>query len=232
MADRPRDGQRVRVVLEGVKASASIPDEVFTLRLDGGGEYRFRYDRVSIEPLPDPEPAWWPPQPGDIIHIGDNPAATWLREAVIGLDDPEQYGSRMWTSARGSRITDQDVLDTQLRNNDVTLLVRAGKPYDEETDHRPQITEAEYLAGVGATGSARPVPHEPVTVDRHDLAFVLRSNVRLGPGDWQRLLDAHAADKKSPLTRLVVAAHADDEPTEAAALMRDRAAETAEARRG
>ena len=56
MADRPRDGQRVRVVLEGVKASASIPDEVFTLRLDGGGEYRFRYDRVSIEPLPDPDP--------------------------------------------------------------------------------------------------------------------------------------------------------------------------------
>jgi hypothetical protein len=77
---------------------------------------------VRTEPLPDPEPAWWPPQAGDVMNMGGN---TWLRGPA-----------GVWHCALPVSAADDDEVLTRIRhrNDDVTLLVRHGEPYDEEAE--------------------------------------------------------------------------------------------------
>jgi hypothetical protein len=197
----PQPGQRVRVTIEGEVADAT--PHGFNV-VTAGGAIDFHLGLApTVELLPDPQPAWWPPQPGDVIRWQHS---VYLREQELGEDDPHQKAglARLWTNAAGARMDDNQVRRAA-QAGDVALLVRGGKPYQEE---KQEPATAAQLAERPDSGQSE--TSDEVTVNRHDLAFTLRSSVRLGPGDWQRLLDADKAGNASPLSRLVVAAHADD----------------------
>lgn len=80
-----------------------------------------------------PQPAWWPPQAGDVVRYWNS---VYLREQNRPEDDPDY---RLWVNASGARMTDQDMLNSLLRASGTehgydppALLVRGGKPYQDD----------------------------------------------------------------------------------------------------
>lgn len=129
----PKPGDRVRVVIEGEIQSliaggavAFIGSEYASTQvpLTAGSMPRAS---VSVEVLPPPEPAWWPPKPGDVIRVW---GSTYLRREV----DEGETGYNDWVNGAGRSLLD-DALLAEIRNPDYgygypppALLVRDGKP--------------------------------------------------------------------------------------------------------
>ena len=129
----PRPGQRVRVTLEGVvgretgQVGFPLMDPADPSRLLAHVQFP-----TAVEALPDPEPAWWPPQAGDVVTLGDAPGMpqrTWLATAGI------------WIDGTGYQLTHDDMLEQARKYGDARLLVRGGKPYTIDLDRIPERPE-------------------------------------------------------------------------------------------
>jgi hypothetical protein len=117
----PQPGQRVRAVIEGVCREAN--GEVYISSEDVPAVALVSVPGVraaSVEVLPDPQPAWWPPQAGDVV-------------AAPGFSSPLVRGrAPQWIDIDGGTADDDELL-AACRHNQAAhqLLVRGGKPYQE-----------------------------------------------------------------------------------------------------
>jgi hypothetical protein len=113
--------------------------------------YRLRDAERAVGP---PQPAWWPPQPGDVVRVWNS---TYLRYTCD--DDVDR-----WTNTSASTIGDDEVLNVWAKRDQLDytqdeprLLVRGGKPYQEPKPER-------YPVGVPLTRKGyQPAPHAHVS---------------------------------------------------------------------
>jgi hypothetical protein len=113
----PQPGRRVRVTLEGTCTRSEAVGR-WGLRLSNGGVLDL-HDSIVPEVLPDPEPAWWPPQAGDVVAAAGFPVPL-----VRGRDGT-------WYDIDGGTASDDGMHAAITRGTAHRLLVRGGKPYQD-----------------------------------------------------------------------------------------------------
>lgn len=125
---QPKVGDRVRITIEktitAVGPWSAVPAPHVRLGaahgLTWGVTGSDEIDLVSVKRLPDLEPAWWPPRPGDVIQAGVEP--------YLVHKDGNLYG--VWAGTSGDVLTPAAALEWSRGGGarPFCLLVRDCKP--------------------------------------------------------------------------------------------------------